>query len=111
MSDKRPEPMKYAMLGEDASSDEDKIEKFTGEVAWSYLKPHAERDALIWVDPALDLAEVAKAFTDDDSERVANWLGHGDLVKVGELHAKQWEDGDECFLAVVVTPFVLMQPT
>ncbi|WP_338684378.1 DUF2288 family protein [Haloferula helveola] len=104
-----PDRMKYRILGEDQQSDEEKIAKYTGEVAWSYLKPHCERGVLIWVDPELDLKTVAKAFIDDQSEQVANWLGNGDLVKTGELHAAQWEGGDELFTAVVVTPFVLMQ--
>ncbi|MBB5353534.1 hypothetical protein HNR46_003795 [Haloferula luteola] len=102
--------MKYGILGEDRQSDDEKISKYTGEVAWSYLRPHFQRDALLWVDPELNLEEVAKAFTDDDTSRVANWLGNGDLVRVGQLHAAQWEDGEELFTAVVVTPFVLMQP-
>ncbi|GAA5483594.1 DUF2288 domain-containing protein [Haloferula sargassicola] len=101
--------MKYGILGEDAQSDDEKISKYTGEVGWSYLRPHFERDALIWVDPELDLGQVAKAFIGDDSVRVADWLGNGDLVRVGKLHAAQWEAGDELFTAVVVTPFVLMQ--
>ena len=101
--------MKYGILGEDTQSAEEKIAKYRGEVSWNYLKPHGERDALLWVDPALDLEEVAKAFIDDDTERVANWLGNGDLVRVGKLHAAQWEKSDELFTAVVVTPFVLMQ--
>ena len=101
--------MKYTMLGEDGQSDEDKIAKYTGEVGWSYLKPHYKSGNLLWVDPALDLTAVAQAFTSDQSEQVADWLGKGDLVRIGELHAQQWEESDEQFTAVVVTPFVLMQ--
>lgn len=97
------------MLGEDHMSDEEKIAKYTGEVGWKYLKPHYERGNVLWVDPELDLKEVAKAFTRDDSAQVADWLGCGDLVRIGDLHAEQWEGGDDLFLAVVVNPFVLMQ--
>jgi hypothetical protein len=103
------ERMKYGILGEDTGGDGEKIAKYTGEVGWSYLKPHFERDALLWVDPELSLEEVAMAFIHDDSVRVADWLGNGDLVRVGKLHAAQWETTDELFTAVVVTPFVLMQ--
>lgn len=103
------ERMKYGILGEDIQSDDEKIAKYTGEVGWSYLKPHFERDALLWVDPDLSLEDVAMAFINDDSVRVADWLGNGDLVRVGKLHAAQWEESEELFTAVVVTPFVLMQ--
>jgi hypothetical protein len=101
--------LKYAMLGEDRQSDEEKIAKYTGEVGWKYLKPHYKSGNVLWVDPELDLKQVACAFTSDDSAQVAEWLGRGDLVRIGDLHAEQWEGGDDLFLAVVVTPFVLMQ--
>ena len=102
--------MKYTVLGEDTQSPEERIAKYTGEVTWKYLKPHLEFNSLLWVEPSMKLADVAAALTADDTETVANWLGNGDLVKVGELHAQQWEDSDELFTAVVITPFVLMQP-
>jgi len=102
--------MKYAMIGEDGQSDDEKIAKYTGEVGWKYLKPHYKSGNVLYVDPELDLKTVAKAFTSDETEQVASWLGSGDLVRIGELHAEQWEGGDDLFLAVVVTPFVLMQP-
>lgn len=101
--------MKYSMLGADDQSAEDKIAKYTGEVNWNYLRPHFESGALLWVDPSLTLAKVADALSADDTETVTNWLGKGDLVKIGDLHAKQWEESDELFTAVVITPFVLMQ--
>lgn len=103
------ERMKYAMLGENLETSEFKIEKYTGEVKWSYLKPHCERGSLFWVDPSLDLKKVARAFIDDQSTDVADWLGNGDLVRVGALHAAQWQNSETLFTAVVVTPFVLMQ--
>lgn len=102
--------MKYTLLGVDTQSPEEKIAKYTGEVSWKYLKPHYESGALLWVDPSLTLAQVADALSTDDTETVTNWLGNGDLVKIGDLHAQQWEDSDQLFTAVVVTPFVLMQP-
>ncbi|MCH7226465.1 DUF2288 family protein [Haloferula sp. A504] len=101
--------MKYAILGEDGRTEEQRIADYTGEVGWEYLKPHYERGCLLWVDASLDLQRAAMAFVEDDSEQVANWLGSGELVKIGALHAAQWEGGDERFTAVVVSPFVLMK--
>lgn len=103
------ERMKYAILGEDGRSDQERIADYTGEVGWDYLKPHYERGCLLWVDPELDLEQAAKAFVDDDSGQVAEWLGSGELLRIGKLHAAQWEGGEERFTAVVVSPFVLMQ--
>ncbi len=103
------ERMRYAILGGGERSDEERIADYTGEVGWDYLKPHYERGCLLWVDEDLDLERAALAFVEDDAERVANWLGSGELLKIGALHAAQWEGGENRFTAVVVSPFVLMK--
>ncbi|MGJ8676590.1 MAG: DUF2288 domain-containing protein [Akkermansiaceae bacterium] len=99
----------YGMLGEDTQSTLDKLEKYTGIVDWTYLKPHFESGALIYVDPCLSITEVGKALSDDDKDRIQAWLKSGDLVKPSELHADWWEQNPQNFTALVVSPFVLMQ--
>lgn len=105
-----PEPLKYAMLGEDTSSVEEKLEKYTGTVGWSYLSAHFLNGVLFFVDPQLSLADVGRAFTANEKEKVEAWLKSGDLVKIGDLHAEQWRKGDTEFEALVVSPFVLCRP-
>lgn len=78
-----------------------------GRTTWGYLAPHLEHGHLYYVDPALDMREVAAAIAGDDSTRVAAWLGSGDLVKLGEVHARQWNPASTFFDAMVVSPFVL----
>tara|TARA_R100000027_G_scaffold7932_4_gene5979 strand:- start:564 stop:881 length:318 start_codon:yes stop_codon:yes gene_type:complete len=95
---------------EDNSTDEEKLENYTGEVDWSYLKPHFEKGALVYVDPSLELKTVGLAFTRDDQEQVKAWLKSGDLVQPCELHAEHWEKHDIQFRAAIVRPFVLVQP-
>lgn len=104
------EEMRYGMLGEDAASDLEKLEKYTGTVDWKYLRPHYKNGALLYVDPSLDLIEVGRAFTDDDTEAVANWRGSGDIVVPSEPHAEYWDESGAKFRALVVSPFVLAQP-
>lgn len=104
------EPMKYAILGEDSSTAEEKMEKYTGRVDWGYLRPHHQSGVLYFVDPALRLAEVGLAISEDGKEQVEVWLKAGDLVKIGDLHAAQWEKGGTEFEALVVSPFVLCRP-
>lgn len=104
------EKLQYGMLGEDAMSDDEKIAKYTGDVDWSYLKPHFKAGNLIYVDPELDLKVVAQAFTNDDKEQVQAWLKQADLVKPDHLHAEWWEHDQPEFIAVIVNPFVLAQP-
>ena len=95
---------------EDHSSNEEKLEKYTGEVDWSYLKPHYEKGSLVYVDPSLDLKSVGLAFTNDDQAKVKEWLKSGDLVQPGDLHAAHWEKEGTQFNAAIVRPFVLVQP-
>lgn len=102
--------MQYGMIGEDNASDGEKLAKFKGEVDWSYLKPHFERDCLFFVDASLEMTEVGEAMAKDDSEAVKGWMKSGDLVKIEAIHAFQWEDGKTEFEALVISPFVLCRP-
>ena len=106
----QPENMRYGMLGEDTQTTPEKLEKYTGVVDWGYLKPHFESGALIYVDPALSITEVGQAFADDDKEKIGDLLKSGDLVKPSEPHAQWWSENPGEFTALVVSPFVLMQP-
>jgi hypothetical protein len=103
--------LEYGILGEDQQSTTEKLEKYTGVVDWEYLEPHFKSGALIYVDPCLPITEVGQALTDDNTEKIQAWLKSGDLVKPSELHARWWRENKESFTALVVSPFVLMQPT
>ena len=107
-----PQPLKYAMLGEDNSTAEEKLAKYTGTVDWKYLRPHYRSGVLFFVDPVLNIGEVGYAFTENHKERVEAWLKAGDIVKIVDFHAAQWEKpGDKTeFEALVVSPFVLCRP-
>lgn len=102
--------MRYGLIGEDPSSPLERLEKYTGEIDWTYLKPHYESGALIWVDPALPLVEVGHTISIDDAAQVAAWRSAGDLLTPSEPHAQHWEQTNARFLALVVSPFVLIQP-
>ncbi len=65
--------------------------------------------ALLQVDAALDLVEVAEALAGDDREKVAAWLSGGGLSKVGEDAAKDFLERDPTLWAVVVAPWVVIQ--
>lgn len=104
------ERLRYAMLGFDESSMNEKLERFMGVVGWGYLKAHYLNGVLYFVDRGLDLVRVGEAIAGDDRASVEGWLKAGDLVKIGDVHAAQWRDGDEEFEALVVSPFVLCRP-
>ncbi|MCP5538147.1 MAG: DUF2288 domain-containing protein [Akkermansiaceae bacterium] len=104
------EEMKYGVIGDDTLTTPEKLEKYTGVVDWEYLKPHFESGALIYVDPCLGITDVGQALADDAKDRIEAWLKSGDLVKPSELHAQWWQENPQEFTALVVSPFVLMQP-
>jgi hypothetical protein len=108
-SNKR-EPLRYAMIGKDESSVEEKLEKYTGTVDWKYLAPHYLSGSLFFVDPQLALVEVGLAFSENQTEKVGEWLKAGDLVKIGDLHVEHWQKDGVVFEALVVSPFVLCRP-
>jgi hypothetical protein len=95
---------------EDHSSDDEKLEKYSGNVDWSYLKPHFEANSMIYVDPSLDLKTAGLAFANDDQAQVKAWLKSGDLVQPCDLHAEHWKESHTHFNAMIVRPFVLAQP-
>ena len=59
---------------------------------------------------ALSLTEVGRAFAEDQVEKVKAWRKVGDLVTPSQPHADYWESSDAKFIALVVSPFVLVQP-
>lgn len=95
---------------EDSQSPEEKLEKYSGEVDWAYLRPHFDAGNLIYVDPCLDLKTAGLAFAEDDQNAVHKWLKAGDLVKPCDLHAKHWAQTKAQFRAMIVRPFILAQP-
>ena len=95
---------------EDGSSDKEKIEKYLGEIDWSYLEPHFRAGNLVYVDPCLDLKSAGLAFSSDNQQQVKAWLISGDLVKPCDLHVKHWKKTKALFKATIVRPFILIQP-
>lgn len=95
---------------EDRQSDLEKLEKYTGDVDWDYLRPHFESGALLYVDPSVELQAVGLALAKDDKPQIQQWLKSGDLVQPCELHAEHWQKSQARFNAMIVRPFVLAQP-
>ncbi len=109
----KKETLKYGILGEDNSSPQEKLEKFSGITSWEYLKPHYEAGVLYHLDSSITIKDAGLAFSTDDTKKVESWLSDGSLVKIEALHAFQWDSDEESkkeqFEALVVSPFVLCQ--
>lgn len=79
-------------------------------VAWHWLRPHHERDALWVVAALLKLEVVAAALTRDDAELVRGWLADGSLCKPDKSQLDQWNsDPTHSLSMLIVQPFVLVQ--
>ncbi|MEB3249931.1 MAG: DUF2288 family protein [Merismopediaceae bacterium] len=78
---------------------------------WETLMPHAKRDAIIVIDPALDLIDVGVAIAEDQANLVQNWISELLIHKPSQEELSHWNDnvGQE-FLTLIVQPFVLIKP-
>lgn len=86
------------------------LQKTLDEAEWVWLKPHAERDALILVSTQLDLLDVASRLAEDDAKLIEDWIAKGLISKPNADQIQAWDaQPSKRFLSVVVQPYVLMQ--
>jgi hypothetical protein len=86
--------------------------KLLGETAvieWKALERFWAKGDLIWVDPTLDLIEVAQAMAENRSESVALWRNAGTVGPVSSDQALDLQNRDPEIWAVVVSPFIVIQ--
>ena len=77
---------------------------------WSWLMPHAKRDAVVLVNPALDLVEVGLAISTDNVLAVQRWIQEAMLVKPTNEQLSDWNhDTSKQFNTLIVQPYVLVQ--
>lgn len=82
----------------------------TGRISWQELQPFFAKGQTIYVAPQLDLIRVARSFVDDDSEQVRAWMDEQRVSEVDADQARDWIERDADMWAVVVKPWVLVQP-
>ena len=86
------------------------INNETAEIEWSMLQRFFAGGWLIYVSSTTNLLDVAVAFSQDDKEKVSQWLTSGDVAKVTDKQAKLWHNENASFWSTVVKPWVLIQP-
>ena len=87
-----------------------KINSETARLSWAELVPQFAQGALLRVSPGVDLVEVAVAIACDEVSRVRQWQQQGQLAPVSDGEARLWNAASAELWAVVVKPFVLVQP-
>jgi hypothetical protein len=81
------------------------------EAQWSWLKPHAQRDALILVAPELDIVEVGMMVAQDQAKEVERRVQAGQISKPTLDQIAEWDlVPTTSFKCLIVQPFILMQP-
>ena len=76
---------------------------------WSSLVPHAQRDALIVVNPSLDLIEVGLALANDNVSVVQRWISEQLICKPSAEELSIWNSQPtKKFSTLIVQPFVLV---
>ena len=87
-----------------------KVNLETAQIAWKELQRYFASGAAIAVAADLDLVEVAYQMSQDNAAQIQQWMAAGQFGKVSDEQAKGWLAADEILWAVVVSPWVLVQP-
>ncbi len=83
----------------------------TATIAWSELQRQFAQGRTLYVAPELDLVAVAKAIIEDHSAYMEPLVAKESVRAVLDDEAQTWLAEDKAVWAVVVPPYVLVQPT
>lgn len=87
-----------------------KVNLETAQIAWKELQRYFAGGVTLAVAADLDLVEVAWQMSQDNAVQVRQWMETGKFGKVSDEQARGWLETDEMLWAVVVSPWVLVQP-
>ena len=86
-----------------------KVNSETARLPWRELEKHFAQGNVVWIANELDLVEVAVRISHDDKITITQWMADGQLAKVSDQQALDWQAADASLWAVVVSPFILVQ--
>ncbi len=89
---------------------EQQINLETAQIHWRELQRFFASGNAIAVDPTLDLTHVAAQIAADNAEQLKQWMDSGLVDAVKDTQALQWYEADALVWAVVIKPWVLVQP-
>lgn len=87
-----------------------KVNLETAQMHWREMQRYFASGAAIFVSPELDLVETAFQMSEDNAALISQWMAAGQFGKVTDEQAQHWWDEDAALWAVVVSPWVLVQP-
>jgi hypothetical protein len=87
-----------------------KLNLETSKIGWKELQRFFASGTALAVSTDLDLIEVAFQMSEDNVAQIGQWATAGKLGKVSDEQAGEWLADDVSVWAVVVSPWVLVQP-
>ena len=87
-----------------------KVNLETALIAWKELQRYFASGVALAVAADLDLVDVACQMSRDNAAQIRQWMASGKLGKVTDGQAAAWIESDTLVWAVVVSPWVLVQP-
>jgi hypothetical protein len=87
-----------------------KVNLETSKIAWKDLQRFFAAGMALAVAEDLDLVEVAFQVSKDNATQIRAWMSAGKFGKVSDEQAGAWFERDELLWAVVISPWVLVQP-
>jgi hypothetical protein len=87
-----------------------KVNQETSKIAWKELQRFFAAGMALAVAEDLDLVEVAFQVSEDNAAQIREWMAAGKFGKVSDEQAGVWLERDELLWAVVISPWVLVQP-
>ena len=82
----------------------------TSKIAWKELQRFFAGAKALMVSADLDLVDVAVQMSEDNVEQIRQLAVAGKLAHVPDEQAREWVEADALVWAVVVRPWVLVQP-
>ncbi len=87
-----------------------KVNLETARMPWREMQRYFASGAALYVSSDLDLVEAAFQMSEDNAALINQWMKAGLFGKVTDDQARIWFDADATLWAVVVSPWVLVQP-
>ena len=81
----------------------------TARIGWPELARHFARGNVVIVAVDNDLVEVATGLVTNDQAAIEKLIEAGLMRRASDADAKQWNDQNSEFWAVVIAPWVLVQ--
>ena len=82
----------------------------TAKIQWGELQRWFASGTAVYVSPELDLVETAYQLSIDNTAGFREWTSTGLVDRVTDEQAVNWLEADATVWAVVVKPWVLVQP-